>query len=80
MISSSGAVQELREEGSKQKCRCKGPGAERENTIMLQKTAKRSHSGPCVRQRLVGDTAREGAGVLGRPRGSFELTRDVIWF
>ena len=28
----------------------------------------------------MGDTAREGAGALGGPRGSFELTRDVIWF
>lgn len=36
MISRSGAVQELREEGSKQKCRCKGPGAERENTVRKQ--------------------------------------------
>ena len=77
MMPRSGAVQELREEGSKQKHRCKGPGAERENTIMLQKTAKRSHS---VGQRLVGEKAREVAGALGGPRKGFELARDVIWF
>jgi len=80
MMPRSGAAQELREEGSKQKHRCKGPGAERESTIMLQKTARRSLSGPCVSQRLVREKAREGAGALGGPRKGFELARDVIWF
>lgn len=79
MMPSSGAVQELREEGLSKSVGAKVLG-QRENTIMLQKTAKRSHSGPCVRQRLVGEKAREGAGALGGPRRGFELARDVIWF
>lgn len=47
MISSSGAVQELREEGSKQKCRCKGPGAEREHHHASENSQKKSQWTMC---------------------------------